>query len=45
MICPKCIRAIPDDAVLCCYCGKKFVKDKRPKRANKTGSVYYDSRS
>ena len=43
MICSKCKREIPDDAVLCCYCGKKFVKEKRTgSRANGTGSVYYD---
>lgn len=46
MICSKCQREIPDDAVLCCYCGKKFVKEKRTgSRANGTGSVYRDSRS
>jgi len=46
MICVKCGRTIPDDAVLCCYCGKKFVKEKKAgNRANRTGSVYFDSRA
>ncbi len=46
MICPKCTRQIPDDSVLCCYCGKKLIREKRTgKRTNSTGSVYYDSRS
>lgn len=43
MICSKCKRNIPDDAILCCYCGKKYVKEKRTGRANGTGSVYYDN--
>jgi len=44
MNCTKCGKAIPDDAVFCPYCGKKqtAVKKKQPRRANKTGSVYYD---
>ena len=46
MICSKCQRDIPDDSNFCCYCGKKFAKEKqRSTRANGTGSVYYDSRS
>lgn len=44
MLCTKCGREIPDDAVLCCYCGKKYIKEKRTgSRANGTGSVYYDA--
>ena len=43
MLCSKCKRNIPDDAVLCCYCGKKFIREKRHDRANGTGSVYYDA--
>jgi integrase len=42
MICTKCSRQIPDDAVLCCYCGKKYIIDrsKKEKRANGEGSVF-----
>ena len=44
MLCTKCSREIPDDAVLCCYCGKKYIKEKRTgSRANGTGSVYFDA--
>ena len=46
MICEKCKREIPDDAILCCYCGKKFVRERRTgSRANHTGSVYYDAKA
>lgn len=44
MNCPKCQRVIPDDAVICCYCGKKLqsgpAKRKQTKRPNGTGNVY-----
>ena len=41
MICPKCGRDIPDDAVLCCYCGRRFVVDRtRKKRGNGEGNAY-----
>ena len=42
MFCKKCKREIPDDAVWCCYCGKKLVraKPKRSKRPNGAGGVY-----
>ena len=42
MDCPKCKRMIPDDAVLCCYCGKKLQTEtkKNIKRPNGTGNVY-----
>ena len=44
MICPKCSRQIPDDAVLCCYCGKKLqriAKTRRRKTSpNGSGCAY-----
>lgn len=43
MICPKCSREIPDDARLCCYCGRTIVKLPRARkhqRSNGSGSVY-----
>lgn len=42
MLCPKCQRELPPDAVICCYCGKKISADKRKKtkRPNGTGYVY-----
>ena len=43
MICPRCNRQIPDDAMLCCYCGRTIVR-KAPARAhqrgNGTGTAY-----
>lgn len=41
MICRKCSRVLPEDAIFCCYCGVKQVvaKKKATKRANGTGSV------
>lgn len=43
MICPRCSREIPDDAQLCCYCGRSIVR-KAPARAhqrgNGTGTAY-----
>ena len=44
MNCPKCLKLIPDDALLCCYCGKRIQQDpnrkKKEKRPNGTGNVY-----
>ena len=42
MNCPKCTRQIPDDAILCCYCGKKLVKTERTgkQRGNGTGTAF-----
>ena len=39
--CPKCARELPEDAVLCCYCGRKLNTQKKPRtRGNGLGSVY-----
>lgn len=42
MICKKCQRDIPDDAVLCCYCGARqsTSQQRRKSRGNGQGSVY-----
>lgn len=43
MICPsvKCAREIPDDALLCCYCGRKIVRQPSIRsRPNGTGTAY-----
>lgn len=42
MICPKCTKQIPDDAILCCYCGRKIVitRSNQKKRGNGEGSAY-----
>lgn len=47
VICTKCSKSMPDDAVFCPYCGKKLGSPQRKHqtRANGTGSVYYDSRA
>lgn len=48
MICPKCQRVIPDDAQLCCYCGRTIVKRqpaKKHQRTNGSGSVYKRGKS
>ena len=41
MDCRKCARALPEDAVYCCYCGvKQEITRKHRKRANGTGTVF-----
>ncbi len=45
MNCPKCKKTIPDDAALCCYCGKVLIRKKKTarRRANGTGTIYKSS--
>lgn len=45
MNCRKCSRVLPDDALLCCYCGaKQTVRKQNPKsKGNGTGSIYKNS--
>lgn len=38
MICIKCKREIPDDAVLCCYCGKVYQRKERRTRRRPGGT-------
>ena len=38
MNCTKCQREIPDDAVFCCYCGKRLVAAPPKPRTGKRGS-------
>lgn len=41
MLCKKCGKDIPDDALWCCYCGKKLVTERSKRtRGNGTGTVY-----
>lgn len=41
MDCRKCFRALPEDAIFCCYCGvKQEITRKHRKRANGTGTVF-----
>lgn len=41
MICPKCKKTIPDDSVLCCYCGKVLIRRERRahRRPNHAGCI------
>lgn len=41
MQCPKCKKMIPDDAALCCYCGKVILRKQRRtrRRPSGTGSI------
>ena len=42
MICPRCNKEIPDDAVLCCYCARVIQKKSshQHQRPNGTGTAY-----
>jgi integrase len=42
MICPKCAREIPDDAMICCYCGRHIIiqRGSGKKRGNGEGNAY-----
>ena len=42
MLCAKCDKDIPDDAIYCCYCGKKLIASPKAtkKRGNGQGTVY-----
>lgn len=43
MICLRCEREIPDDAILCCYCGRTIVRkapEKIHQRTNGTGTAF-----
>lgn len=43
MICPRCEKEIPDDAVLCCYCGRTIIRkpiSRMHQRGNGTGYAY-----
>lgn len=43
MNCPRCSRELPDDAMLCCYCGRTIVRkplSKVHQRPNGSGTVF-----
>lgn len=41
MVCRKCSRVIPEDAVFCCYCGVKLIAERSSRtKGNGLGSVY-----
>ena len=41
MLCPKCSRSLPDDAALCCDCGRVLVRRKAAaRRGNGQGTAY-----
>jgi len=41
MICPRCHKDLPDDAVLCCYCARRIIMPKSSrKRGNGEGTAY-----
>jgi len=42
MLCKKCKKQIPDDARLCCYCGKSVLPEPKKKRnPNGTGNIVF----
>jgi len=41
VICPRCKREIPDDAALCCYCGRVIIKKKPAgRKPNGSGTTF-----
>ena len=43
MLCPRCSCDIPDDALICCYCGRTIIKKKTPRahqRGNGAGTAW-----
>lgn len=43
MLCPRCSRDIPEDAMICCYCGRTIVKQPQSRvhqRGNGTGTAW-----
>lgn len=43
MLCPRCARELPDDAMLCCYCARSIVRKmpgKIHQRPNGTGTAF-----
>lgn len=47
MICKSCKRELPDDALLCCYCGVKQVRPRQKTRThgNGQGTVFRDKKT
>lgn len=43
MLCPRCAREIPEDSVLCCYCGRTIIRKQQSRihqRPNGTGTAF-----
>lgn len=48
MLCPRCQKTIPDDAALCCYCGRKLTAPRPAKthqRPNGSGTAFKSGKS